>query len=72
MDNLKIKRKNKIEYSTTQLTILIVLRLIVGYHFLYEGLDKLLSYNWTAAGFLNQANWIFAGMFHSIADSPTL
>ncbi len=60
------------KYIKIQTIVLILLRLVIGYHFLYEGVDKLLSPNWTSAGFLAQANWLFSDMFHFIADSPSL
>ena len=74
MLNLNDILKTKIEsrYSAAQLSVLILLRLVIGYHFLYEGFDKILSSTWTSAGFLKQANWIFAGFFHTIADSLNL
>jgi len=73
MTNLVGKLVSKIDnkYSTTQLTVLVILRLVVGYHFLYEGFDKLLSSNWTSSSFLLQANWIFSDYFHSLANNPT-
>ena len=59
-------------YSKMAMFILVVLRLIIGYHFLYEGTIKLLNANWTAAPFLLQADWIFSGLFHSIVNNQTL
>lgn len=61
-----------IKYTKTQTTILVLLRLVVGYHFLYEGVDKLFAPSWTSAGFLAQSNWVFSGFFHFLADSQTL
>ncbi|MGD8780219.1 MAG: DoxX family membrane protein [Ignavibacteria bacterium] len=66
------ERKNENGYSTLQLTVLVILRLVVGYHFLYEGFDKLLNPNWTSAGFLSQANWMFSGFFQSLANNQTV
>ena len=62
------------QYSKIQTSVLIVLRLLIGYHFLFEGMDKLLSPSpgWTSAGFLLQSNWIFADIFYAIVDSSTL
>jgi len=31
-----------------------VLRVVVGWHFLYEGIAKLSSLSWSAAGYLKQ------------------
>ena len=49
-----------------------VLRVLVGWHFLYEGLSKLTAPSFTAAGYLKQAKGPLAGAFHSLAASPDL
>ena len=46
------------------------LRIFIGWHFFYEGLNKLNAPSWSAAGFLKQAKGPFAGLFHSIAANP--
>jgi len=61
-----------IKYSKIQISILVALRLVVGYHFLFEGMDKLFNPNWTSAGFLLQSNWLFADIFHSLVDSSII
>lgn len=60
------------KYSTLQTTVLTILRLVIGYHFLYEGVDKLLDPTWTAGSFLFQANWLFQDIFHFIAETPAV
>lgn len=57
------------DYTTLQLTTLIFLRLIIGYHFLFEGMDKLLNPAWTSAGFLLQSSGPFSGLFQSFATN---
>jgi thiosulfate dehydrogenase (quinone) large subunit len=49
-----------------------VLRVLVGWHFLYEGLSKLTAPSFTAAGYLKQAKGPLAGAFHSLAASPDM
>ena len=39
-------------YTSWQTAILVVLRVFIGWHFLYEGLVKLLNPYWSAAGYL--------------------
>jgi thiosulfate dehydrogenase [quinone] large subunit len=61
---------------------LIVLRTLVGWHFLYEGYFKLWRpawsrtgeplAAWSSAGYLHAANGPFAPLFHRLADSPWL
>jgi uncharacterized membrane protein YphA (DoxX/SURF4 family) len=52
--------------------VLFCLRLAVGWHFLYEGLAKLLMPGWTSAPYLLLARGIFADFFHGLASSPGL
>lgn len=64
--------KNPSNLSIVQLSMLFVLRIAIGWHFLYEGLVKLLDPKWTSAGYLVEARWIFSGLFHWIADNPSV
>jgi len=47
-----------------------LLRIAIGWHFLYEGLTKLFDPAWSAAGYLRSAQWLLAGVFHWMADTP--
>lgn len=49
---------------------LVALRVLVGWHFLYEGLVKLLAPGWTSAGYLSSSRWLLADAFHWIAATP--
>ena len=51
---------------------LVALRMVIGWHFLYEGVAKLMKGNWSAAGFLMQSKGIFAGIFQGIAANEGL
>jgi len=52
--------------------ILFCLRLAVGWHFLYEGLAKLLMPAWSSAPYLLLARGIFSGFFHWLGSGPVL
>ena len=58
-------------YSNLQLTALVILRILIGWHLLYEGLTKLINPYWTSAGYLSESKWIFSGLFTSIVANPT-
>jgi len=58
------------KFNTLQMIALVVLRVMIGWHFLYEGVAKLMKGNWSAAGFLLQSKWLFAGIFKWIANTP--
>ncbi len=48
-------------FTTFQLTALVLLRMLIGWHILYEGISKLLMPNWTSALFLRDSQWILSG-----------
>ena len=48
-------------YTTPQLTAMVALRFLIGWHILYEGFSKVLIPNWSSFGFLKESKWIFAG-----------
>jgi thiosulfate dehydrogenase [quinone] large subunit len=62
--------EKKTNYTQTQLTVLVVLRLLIGWHFLYEGIAKLLNPYWSSAGYLLETKGIFSGLATSIVSSP--
>ena len=49
-----------------------VLRVVIGWHFMYEGIAKLTSSSWSAAGYLKQARGPFSGLFRWLASQPNL
>ena len=56
--------------SAIHLTMLVILRIVIGWHFLYEGISKLYTPDWTSEGYLTVSKWIFSGFFHWIASNP--
>lgn len=50
---------------------LFALRILIGWHFLYEGLSKLFNPNWTAAGYLLESSGPFSPFLHWIVENPT-
>ena len=64
--------KDNINYTRWQLYVMTGLRVIIGWHFLYEGLAKLMKPGWSAAGFLLQSKWLLAPVFKWIAGNPEL
>lgn len=47
-------------------------RWAIGWHFLYEGISKLLTDNWSAAGYLSGSTGPFSGMYKWMAGSETV
>jgi len=58
-------------YGRFQVTVLVALRMVIGWHFLYEGIAKLTNPYWTSAGYLADAQWILKGLALDVAASPT-
>jgi thiosulfate dehydrogenase [quinone] large subunit len=58
--------------SRPQMTTVVVLRVLIGWHFLYEGLAKLTTPGWSAAGYLTQSRGPFAGLFRGMAADPNV
>ncbi len=54
-------------YSSGQVIMLVVLRVSIGWHFLYEGLVKLLNPNWSSIGFLVDSKGLFENLFKAMA-----
>ncbi len=69
---MEVVEKNYKQYSIFQLSTLVILRMMIGWHFLYEGIIKLLNSDWSAAGYLNNSQWWFADFFKWLASDPTL
>lgn len=51
---------------------LVLLRILIGWHFLYEGIIKLYNPDWTSFGYLASAQGPFKGLFASLASESML
>ncbi len=57
----------------TAIWIFTILRIVVGWHFLYEGIVKVFNSEWSSAAYLNESKWLLSGFFHwLISNSATL
>jgi thiosulfate dehydrogenase [quinone] large subunit len=57
--------------TRAQLGAVVLLRVLIGWHFLYEGIAKLSAPAFSAAGFLTQSRGPFAPLFHALAANAT-
>ena len=55
-----------------QLYGLIGLRVFIGWHFLYEGIAKMMNPFWSSAAFLLDAKWIFSGIAKWMVANPSI
>lgn len=58
--------------SRSPMIAITVLRVLVGWHFMYEGIAKLTSSSWSAAGYLRQSRGPAADFFRWLAAQPNL
>ncbi|NLI25556.1 MAG: DoxX family membrane protein [Bacteroidales bacterium] len=64
--------KENFGYTKGQLSILVLLRVLIGWHFLYEGIVKVLNPNWSSLGYLMDSQGFLSGFFHSLASNPNV
>ena len=55
-------------YKPIQVYALVALRIIIGWHILFEGFSKLLNPFWSSSGFLSESKWILSGFSHWIVS----
>jgi thiosulfate dehydrogenase (quinone) large subunit len=61
---------NQTNLSSCQVSWLVLLRVAIGWHFLYEGLVKIDNPSWSPFGYLMDSKGIFASLFHGMASNP--
>ena len=59
-------------YSNCQIISLTFLRVLIGWHFLFEGLMKLYTPGWTAKSYLLGSVGPFSSVFHALASNQTI
>jgi uncharacterized membrane protein YphA (DoxX/SURF4 family) len=51
---------------------LTLIRMLIGWHFLYEGISKLAMEDWSSYAYLMESKWLFSGFFHWIIAHPAV
>jgi len=59
-------------YSKGQVIALAGLRIVIGWHFLYEGLTKIFQPGWTSGAYLMDSRGFLTGLFTWIASHPSV
>ena len=59
-------------YSKMQTLWLIALRMLIGWHFLFEGIVKVLNPKWTSLAYLSDSQGCFSPFFHWLASSQSI
>ena len=63
---------NLTAYSSAQTWFLVILRMLIGWHLLYEGVVKLWNPGWSAGGYLMDSQGPFANLFYKMAANPSV
>src|SRR5262249_26410916 len=58
--------------NRAQVTAGVVLRVLIGWHVLYEGVSKIANPAWSAAGYLGQSRGPLASLFRWMASDPNV
>lgn len=56
----------------SSLRILVILRILIGWHFLHEGVTKILKPGWTCLGYLVDSQGPFSFIFNNMAKSQAI
>jgi thiosulfate dehydrogenase [quinone] large subunit len=67
-----IPLNERYEYSAWQTITLVALRILIGWHFLYEGAVKFYDLEWSSYGYLMDSHGLFSNIFQSLASSQKL
>jgi len=60
------------KYNILRKSLVTLLRVAIGWHFLYEGMVKILAGNWTSESYLLGTSGFLSGFYHGLASSPAL
>ena len=67
-----MKTKSQIDFNNVVPWLFSIIRIVIGWHFLYEGVAKIVAVNWSSAPYLTGSKWIFAPIFNAMAESSTV
>lgn len=72
MVNQKSENASKFLFKSATPYLLTIIRILIGWHFLYEGIVKLIDPNWTSTAYLLESTWWFSGIFKALATNQFL
>jgi thiosulfate dehydrogenase (quinone) large subunit len=59
-------------YTKLQMNSIVLMRVLIGWHYLYEGFHKFYEPNWSAAGYLKASKGFMAPAFNWMAGSDQI
>src|SRR4030042_3980703 len=72
MANMKSEQILNFQIKSSIQYLLTILRILVGWHFFYEGIVKLFNPSWSASAFLLESTWVFSGLFKALATNQSM
>jgi len=69
---MNFSRSQLMNFSRSQLSALVALRLLVGWHFFYEGVVKFFNPYWSAKTFLLTSDGVLRPLFVWLAEEPMI
>jgi len=72
MEKEQVIKTGGINYNGLQLLVLVTLRVLIGWHLLYEGMVKVFNPSWTSAGYLLDSKGFLSGFFYSLTYNPKI
>jgi thiosulfate dehydrogenase (quinone) large subunit len=66
------KEMEPAKLSRSAMIAIILLRIVIGWHFLYEGVAKLTSPSWSGVGYMRASRGPFSALFRWIANNPQM
>ena len=67
-----MKASAKLNVSQLPVWFFTITRIVIGWHFLYEGISKLVTAGWSSAPYLAGSKWIFSSLFSWMAANSTV
>ncbi len=64
-----VKNSSFNQLSNIQTILLVTLRIIIGWHFLYEGMVKIIDPSWSSFEYLMDSKGLFSSIFEAMASN---
>jgi thiosulfate dehydrogenase (quinone) large subunit len=64
--------KDSRSFTILQQITLVLLRFLIGWHILYEGISKLITPNWSSLSFLKESKWILSGFSKWVISNDSI
>jgi uncharacterized membrane protein YphA (DoxX/SURF4 family) len=67
-----VKTNSLSAFKKWEVWVISILRMAIGWHFLYEGVVKIIAENWSSQSYLANTTGFFSPFYHWLAASPAI